>query len=474
MELLPARQILFNRMEGTVRRVFESFGYLPLDTPVLEHAGVLLAKAGGETEKQIYRFSKGDTDMVMRFDLTVPLAKYVAKNYNELAFPFRRYQIGKVYRGERPQKGRFREFHQCDVDAVGDGKLNVLYDAEMAAVIYAVFSSLRAEFSGSGFPEIKIYISNRKILSGFLTGLGLAEQASGIMGVVDKLKKIGTEKVRAELLELGISEKSVGKIMEFVSLSGTTDELLSKLTAISGTHGLSAGASPRPTEAGSAHVAETSVGRGLAPDGASGNALFFEGVSELAEVVKGIRFFGVPEENFAIDLIIVRGLDYYTGTVYETFLEGFEGIGSICSGGRYDDLAGYYTDKKLPGVGISIGLTRLFDKLSDLLGQKAAAPAATVLVLSPDGATCDACIAATAELRGAGISAQVYLEDAKAKAKFKYADRLNIPYVMIIGEDEKASDTVTLKNMATGEQKEKIPLRLAAEELLSVPGRRLP
>jgi len=421
MELLPSRQALFNRVQDIVRACFERFGFLPLDTPVLEYADVLLAKAGGETEKQIYRFCKGDTDMVMRFDLTVPLAKYVAKYYHELAFPFRRYQIGKVFRGERPQKGRFREFYQCDVDVIGDGKLSILNDAEMPAVIYTVFREL-------GFTKFKIYLSNRKILSAFLAGMGLGEKTALVAGAVDKLKKIGAEKVRGELLELKLPGEAVERIMDFVSLSGTADEQLIKLSTY-----------------------------------LEGSEAFRAGVAELAEVIKGVRLFGVPDENFAVDLTIVRGLDYYTGTVYETFLDGFENIGSVCSGGRYDNLAGFYTDKPLPGVGISIGLTRLFDKLCDVMEHQAPA-VSTVLVLSPDGQGTDACMNAAAYLRAKGIAAEVYLEDGKAKAKFKYADRLNIPFVMVIGESERQNGTVTIKNMATGAQREDVSLNEAVLE----------
>ena len=407
MELSPSRQVLFNRVQDTIRAAYERFGFLPLDTPVLEYASVLLAKAGGETEKQMYRFTKGDTDMVMRFDLTVPLAKYVAKNYNELNFPFRRYQIGKVYRGERPQKGRFREFYQCDIDVVGDGKLSLQADAEIPGIIYTVFKKL-------GFDRFKIRISNRKILAGFLDGLRLSEKASEISGVIDKYKKVGGEKVRGDLIALGISAKSTDAIMDFIAFDGMADIQIKRLS------------------------------------GFSSGALFSEGVAELSEVIQGIRMFGVPEDNFTVDLKIVRGLDYYTGTVYETFLDEFENIGSVCSGGRYENLAGFYTDKKLPGVGISIGLTRLFDKLCEVMEQKSGA-VSTVLVLSPDGET-EACIKTASILRERGINTEVYLEEAKIKSKFKYADRLGIPFVIIIGASEREMNKVTLKNMMTGEQ----------------------
>jgi len=418
MELLPDRQILFNRMRDTICGVYERFGFLPLDTPILEYSSVLLAKAGGETEKQIYRFTKGDTDMSLRFDLTVPLAKYVAKNYHTLAFPFRRYQIGKVYRGERPQKGRFREFYQCDIDVVGDGQLSVLTDAEMPAVIYTVFKEL-------GFENFTVHIANRKIIKGYLQEAGLTDKTAEISVVLDKIKKIGAEKVAAELAVLGLSQAQIKPLLQLTALTGADFARFSC-------------------------VDET----------------FKTGVAELQTVIDGMKRFGVPEKNFTVDLSIVRGLDYYTGTVYETFLAGHENIGSVCSGGRYDNLAGYYTDKPLPGVGISIGLTRLFDKLGS--ETSAIARAAQVLVVSADGAI-EACLPVAASFRAAGISASAYLEDAKLKNKFKYADRLGIPFMAIIGETERKNGTVTLKNLASGEQFEGITENQAAIKIKDAP-----
>ena len=324
MELLPNEQILFEQMKQTIEKTYQRFGFLPLDTPILELSEVLLAKAGGETEKQIYRFTKGDTDISMRFDLTVPLAKYVAKNYGNLSFPFRRYQIGKVYRGEKTQKGRFREFYQCDIDIIGDGELGIVNDAEIPSVIYNLISDL-------GFNDFTICINNRKVLNGLFREVNQEQNAVDIMRTIDKLAKIGKEKVIEELKEIGVDDQAIERILTFIEIDGTTDEKISKLENL-----------------------------GIL------NEMFTQGLEELKQVVKYIRIFGVPDTHFKIDLTIARGLDYYTGTVYETFLNDYKELGSVCSGGRYENLAEYYTDKKLPGVGISIGLTRLFYKLNEL------------------------------------------------------------------------------------------------------------
>lgn len=410
MELMPTEQILFNQIKDTIKDTYENYGFLPLDTPIVELSDVLLAKAGGETEKQIYRFNKGDNDLSLRFDLTVPLAKYVSQYYNEISFPFRRYQIGKVYRGERPQKGRFREFYQCDIDIIGDGELSVINDAELPSVIYNVFKKL-------GFNKFTIRINNRKILNGLYEYLDLKEKSVDIMRIIDKIEKIGRENVIKELLDLSIKQESINTILDFIEISGNTDEKLAKLEELN-----------------------------------INNELFTEGYNELKEVVKNIRLFGVPNENFTVDYTIARGLDYYTGTVYETFLDEYRSLGSVCSGGRYENLAEYYTDKKLPGVGISIGLTRLFYKLNEMNIIKANQKSISkVLVVSmvPD---ITKSIETATTLRTAGISTEVYLNDKKIKAKFKYADKLNIPYVVIIGEDEISNNVVTLKNMETGEQ----------------------
>lgn len=410
MELLPKEQILFNKMKEKIQKSYEKFGFLPIDTPIIEMSDVLLAKAGGETEKQIYRFQKGDNDLALRFDLTVPLAKYVTEYYNDLSFPFRRYQIGKVYRGERPQKGRFREFYQCDIDIIGDGELSIINDAEMPAVIYSTIKDL-------GFKDFTICINNRKLLSGLFKELDLEEKSVDIMRIIDKIEKIGKENVIECLKDLQLSENQIDDIMNFIEISGTTEEKIDSLEKLNYT-----------------------------------NEIFNEGLEELKQVVKYVKAFGVPNSNFKVDLTIARGLDYYTGTVYETFLNEYRELGSVCSGGRYDNLAEYYTDKKLPGVGISIGLTRLFYKLNELNALKEEQNSiAKVLVVSMVEDNSKALEVAT-ELRSENINAEVYLENKKIKAKFKYADRLAIPYVIVIGEDEIANNTVTLKNMQTGEQ----------------------
>ena len=412
MELLPAKQQQMERFFQVLRETYALYGFTPLDTPVIEAAEVLLAKGGGETEKQIYRFEKGDSDLALRFDLTVPLAKYVALNYGQLSFPFRRFQIGKVYRGERAQRGRFREFYQADIDIIGDGQLDILNEAEIPAVIYRTFTAL-------GLRRFQIRVNNRKILNGFYAMLGLTEQSGDIMRTVDKLDKIGPHKVKAILTEdLGLSESQAGEILSFIAIRGSNAEILEKLAAYQGK-----------------------------------NELFDRGLEELRAVVSCLGAFGVPEDNFAVDLTIARGLDYYTGTVYETTMLDHPEIGSICSGGRYDNLAEYYTDKKLPGVGISIGATRLFYVLEEqgLLNPNQPTAPADVLVIPMSEDFVKAVEVATA-LRDAGIRTQLYTEKKKFKAKIGYADKLGIPYVVFLGEDEIANNVITLKDMASGQQ----------------------
>ena len=410
MELQPNEQVVFNQMKAKIEESYKRFGFLPLDTPVLELSEVLLAKAGGETEKQIYRFTRGDTDMSMRFDLTVPLAKYVAQNYEKLQFPFRRYQIGKVYRGERPQRGRFREFYQADIDIIGDGELNILNDAEIPSIIYTTFKKL-------GFYDFTIRINNRKILNGFFENLELVKESTDIMRIIDKIEKIGEDNVKLELLELGIVEKNVIEILKFISINGNNDEKLKQLEKLN-----------------------------------INNKMFNQGLMELKEVVKYIRLFGVPESNFNVDLTIARGLDYYTGTVYETFLNEYKQIGSVCSGGRYDNLAESYTNKSLPGVGISIGLTRLFYQLNELKSIKVEKESISDVLVISTSEDVSKCLPVANIFRENGIDTEVYVNNKKLKSKFKYADKLKIPYVAIIGEDEIKNDKVSLKNLSTGEQ----------------------
>ena len=419
MELLPADQIKMERMMQVLRETYSLYGFAPLDTPVIESAEVLLAKGGGETEKQIYRFQKGDSDLALRFDLTVPLAKFVAANYGSLTFPFRRYQIGKVYRGERAQRGRFREFYQADIDIIGDEKLDIMNEAEIPAIIYNTFSKL-------GLQEFKIHVNNRKVLNGFYSMNGMSEKAGDIMRTVDKLDKVGAEKVRQMLIDdIQMLPCKAENVMDFMAITGTNAEVIAGLERY----------------------------RGM-------DATFDEGLDELIAVTAHLKEFGVPEDNFAVDLSIARGLDYYTGTVYETVMTDHPEIGSVCSGGRYDNLAEYYTDKKLPGVGISIGLTRLFYVLNEqkLLSDEVISAPCDALVI-PMSEDLGPAIAAATELRAKGVRTQLYVEKKKFKAKMGYADKLGIPYCVLLGEDEIAEGRVSVKDMKTGEQ-----VKLAADE----------
>ena len=422
MELLPEKQIRFEKMVDILRKTYASYGFAPLDTPAIEDAQILLAKGGGETEKQIYRFQKGDSDLALRFDLTVPLAKYVALHCNDLAFPFRRFQISKVYRGERAQRGRFREFYQADIDIIGDGKLDILNEAEIPAIIYKVFK-------GFGLNRFQIRVNNRKILNGFYDLLGLAEKSGDIMRTVDKLDKIGADKVKEILLEnCGLTEEQADEILKFIAIQGSNSQVLEALEGYAGK-----------------------------------NETFDAGLQELKAVTVNLGAFGVPEENFAVDLTIARGLDYYTGTVYETTLLDHPEIGSVCSGGRYDNLAGYYIEKQLPGVGISIGLTRLFYVLDEqglLNPELPAAPAdALVLPMTQDPA---AAIALAETLRSHGLRVQLYCEQKKFKQKMAYANKLGVPFAVLLGEDEIAEGKCSVKDMRVGQQ-EKFTAEEAAE-----------
>ena len=409
MELLPNEQILFNKMKQIIQKSYEKYGFLPLDTPIIEDANVLLAKAGGETEKQIYRFEKGDNDLALRFDLTVPLAKYVTQYYDKLSFPFKRYQIGKVYRGEKAQRGRYREFYQCDIDIIGDGKLSIINDAEIPSIIYNTFKNL-------GFDDFTICLNNRKILNGLFASLELQDESPNIMRTIDKLDKIGIDKVEQELLKY-ISTEKVETIIKFISLDGSNSDKLQKLENMN-----------------------------------IQNEIFTNGLDELKQVFKFVKIFGVPEESINIDLTIARGLDYYTGTVYETFLNKYRNLGSVCSGGRYDNLAEFYTERKMPGVGISIGLSRLFFQLIDnnIISAENEAISDVLIVSMTD--QYDMCADIATKLRKSGLNVQINIEEQKIGKKFKYADSLNVKYVIIIGEDEIKNNVVTLKNMVTGNQ----------------------
>ena len=423
MELLPGKQIQFERMVSILRDTYSSYGFAPLDTPAIEDAQILLAKGGGETEKQIYRFQKGDSDLALRFDLTVPLAKYVALHCNDLAFPFRRFQISKVYRGERAQRGRFREFYQADIDIIGDGKLDILNEAEIPAIIYNVFK-------GFGLSRFQIRVNNRKILNGFYAMMELSDKSGEIMRTVDKLDKIGPEKVKAILMgeECGLTEVQADEILKFIAITGTNAEVIAALEGYAGR-----------------------------------NEIFDLGLSELKAVTANLAAFGVPEENFAVDLTIARGLDYYTGTVYETTLLDHPEIGSVCSGGRYDNLAGYYIEKQLPGVGISIGLTRLFYVLDEqgLLNPALPSAPADALVL-PMTSEPGPAIALAQTLRASGLKVQLYGEQKKFKQKMAYANKLGVPFAVLLGEDEIAEGMCSVKNMVTGEQVKLTPTDAAA------------
>lgn len=410
MELLPQDQILFNEILQKIQRVYERYGFIPVDTPVIEKSEVLLAKGGGETEKQVYRFNKGSNDLSLRFDLTVPLARYVAEHMSDLTFPFRRYQIGKVYRGERNQKGRFREFYQCDIDIIGNGKLNIINDAEIPSIIFSIFNEI-------GLKEFKIHINNRKIMNGVFEYFEVLNKVEALR-IVDKIDKIGAEAVEKELEKIDISADNIMRIIEFINIKGTNDEILNSLKELD-----------------------------------ISNDSYIEGVEELSKVIHYMRCFGVPDKNFIIDLKITRGLDYYTGTVFETMLDEYPQIGSVCSGGRYDNLAEYYTKEKLPGVGISIGLTRLFYQLKEagIIESKGVSTLTEVLVIPVDDSL-DYSINVASKLRENGIISEVYFEEGKMAKKLNYGNKLGISNVILIGSDEAKSGILTLKDMNTGNQ----------------------
>lgn len=420
LELLPEDQIIFDRMKETIEKTYKKYGFVSVETPIIEYSEVLLAKAGGETEKQIYRFNKGDNDLSLRFDHTVPLARYVAKNYPYLIFPFKRYSIGKVFRGERPQKGRYREFYQCDIDVVGNEVLDLNYDSELPLIIYDTFTNL-------GFKNITINLNNRKILTGLFNELGLTELKDDVLRLIDKLDKIGYDNFTASLKDIINDEKIISKLIEFLNIKGSCKEIISSLKELN-------------------YNDET----------------FNLGVNELETVINNMNTLGLSENNYSINLRIARGLDYYTGTIYETFLDDYKELGSVCSGGRYNDLATYYTDKTLPGVGISIGLTRLYSKLKEInFYSNERKSSSKVMVINLDGGFEEA-LSLTTKLRNENINVDMpHLLNKGMKQKMQYASRLAIPYVVIIGEDEVKNHVYALKDMAKGEQ-----VLLSYEELL--------
>lgn len=420
MELLPYEQVLFENVKNIIENTFKSRGFLPIDTPVFEKSEILLAKGGGETTKQIFKIDSETKDLSLRFDLTVPLARYVAQRFNDLIFPYRRYHIGKVYRGERNQKGRYKEFYQCDIDIVGNGSLDIRNDAELPFIIYDIFSKIVNE-------KFTINISNLKILNGFFEFLEV-ENKNDTLRIIDKLEKIGEEKVVVELKNLGISDEKIEKINSFIKISGENEEILESL-------------------------------RNLNIE----NETFNLGIEELSTVYKHMILFGIPKEYVGINLTITRGLDYYTGTVYETFLDNYRQLGSVCSGGRYDDLASIYTTQKLPGVGISIGLTRLFYQLMAENLFKIEKKSNVSALIIPMGDTVEFSIELLNLLQKNGKIVQMYFEEGKLKKKISYADKLNIPYIIIIGEDERDNKVYTVKDLKTGEQR-----TLSFEELLNL------
>lgn len=411
MELMPQDQILFDKMKNTIESVYSSYGFYPLDTPIIELSSVLLAKAGGETEKQIYRFNKGDNDLSLRFDLTVPLAKYVANRSNELIFPFKRYQIGKVYRGERPQKGRFREFYQCDIDVIGNETLSILYDAEIPSIIYDLFKKLK-------IGDFTIRINNRKILTGFFNSLELNSKVTDILRIIDKIEKIGEDEVKSELSLLDIDSDKVSKIIDFIRINGDAFIKIKRLKNLGIT-----------------------------------DEVYNKGVNELETVINNIKARGLDSNFYDVDLTIARGLDYYTGTVYETILKDYPSIGSVCSGGRYENLATYYTDKKLPGVGISIGLTRLFYQLKEAGVIKTTDSSVADITILPMTENYEYVYKFSNLLKRFGVRVDTAFLG-KFKQLMRYADKQKTPYVLIIGDDEISKGVAVLKDMFTGLQTE--------------------
>ena len=409
MELLPEQQIIFNKLEDTIRKVYESYGFLPIDTPVIEYSKILLAKAGGETEKQIYRFNKGDNDLSLRFDQTVPLARYTAMHYNDLVFPFKRYQMSKVFRGERPQKGRYREFYQYDIDVIGDGNLEIEYDGLMPKIIYDIFQKIE-------IGKFTIKINNRKLLNGYMDYLQISDKQE-VLRIIDKILKIGKEKIEEYLKEINLNQTQIEKIISFISYDGTATDTINYLKSLN-----------------------------------INNEVYQEGLEEIAQVVNYLKSSNIDEKYYQIALYITRGLDYYTGTVYETYLDEHQEFGSVCSGGRYDNLAEYYTDKVLPGVGISIGFTRLFAALIDnnaLDFSKKTNLDCLIITMDSDY---NYAIDVANTIRRHGINIDIHYSNKNFKQKLKFANRINVPYIIIIGENEIVNQKLVLKNMTSGEQ----------------------
>ncbi len=407
MELEPAKQIIFDDMIDKIKGVYKKYAFMPLDTPVLELSEILLAKSGGDIDKELYAFTKGDTAICMRYDLTVPLARFVAMNHPTLTFPFKRYQIGKVYRGERAQKGRFREFVQCDADIVGNDKLPVIADAECINMACDVFKALNL--------NTIMHISNRNILFGFTEGLGLKEQTFDILIILDKIAKIGKDNACLELEKLGISKDNAEKLITLTLKQGNFEKVLGEIESL------------------------------------SENETFKKGISELKELYLYLSSYGLSKEDYTLDIGIIRGHNYYTGTVFEAYMPQHPEFGSVCGGGRYDNLAGYYTDKHMPGVGISIGLTRLFDLLDKNNMLCEVKPTNIALQIIPMGDTLPECIRLQSYFKNE-IICDISYDERSFKGKMKEANKRQIPYVLIVGENEVNSGLYSLKNMMTGEQ----------------------
>ena len=408
MELLPYEQLVFDKIKNTIEETFKDYQFLAIETPIIEKNEILFAKGGGETEKQIFEIASESKDMSLRFDLTVPLARYVSEHFSDLNFPFKRYQIGKVYRGERNQKGRYKEFYQADIDIIGHNSLSIYNDALLARVIFEVFFRL-------DFPQVTFNINNRKLLNGYLNSLEINDTTE-VLRTIDKKDKIGIEKTINLLTDI-VTEDKAKDLVEFISQDKTNEEILEYLEQI------------------------------------EGNDLYKEGLEELQIVYNYMKEFGVPDSNINIDLAITRGLDYYTSTVYETFIDGYESIGSVCSGGRYEDLASNFSKQKMPGVGMSIGLTRLFYQLQELgLIEDKKESILDILILPMDEEFNLYAINVLNKLKEAGAHADIYLEKGKFKKKINYADKIDAKYVVIIGEDEASKNEVSIRNMKTGEQ----------------------
>lgn len=413
MELLPADQEVFDYIKNTIEETFKDYGFASIDTPVIEKNEILFAKGGGETEKQIFEIASDSKDMSLRFDLTVPLARYVSEHFSDLNFPFKRYQIAKVYRGERNQKGRYKEFYQADIDIIGHNDLSIYNDAILPFVMYKAFEKL-------DLPALTFHINNRKLLNGFFQSLEI-DDTTEVLRTIDKKDKIGIEKTQSLLSEI-VGEDKAGEILAFIQNPAEGHDLIASLKEF------------------------------------DGNDLYKDGLEELAIVYDYMLAFGVPEANIKIDLAITRGLDYYTSTVYETFINGYESIGSVCSGGRYENLANNFSKQNLPGVGMSIGLTRLFYQLQELgLVSQMHGTRTDVLVLPMDPSLHIYAIEVLKKVKDQGLKADIYLESGKFKKKINYADKVGAKYAIIIGEEEANNKEVSIKNMESGEQtKQKI------------------